>query len=418
MKFCCKLLFCLFLYGLVISCFSKRNKQYTPWGTEITDDDATDTLDVSDDVTLQDIQRNGEIIVVTQSGPNTYYEYHDRGMGKEFLLFEKYAQTLGIKVRVELCNDTSEIIRRILDCEADVALFADDSINNDKLKKVGHLSKITSLPWYCRSANKDIEESIKEWYKPSYIAEVEQQEKDMLSTKVVRHVYSPLMNKSGGVISRWDSYFKQAGATLRWDWRLIAAQCYQESCFDPKAKSWAGACGLMQIMPTTADHLDLPRSMLFDPVANITAATKYLVELNQMFNDVRDSRERMWFVLASYNGGPHHIRDAMSLAAKNGRNKYSWAEVSRFVLKLMEPQYYQDPVVKYGYMRGTETVDYVAKIRQRWQSYSGISSSAVATPFSFKKYSNKVNRGVHRPPVISNDFRTPREAKRKNRYAK
>ncbi|MBQ4025842.1 MAG: transglycosylase SLT domain-containing protein, partial [Treponema sp.] len=37
---------------------------------------------------------------------------------------------------------------------------------------------------------------------------------------------------------------KSAAKAIHWDWRLMAAQCYQESTFDPQAKSWAGACGL------------------------------------------------------------------------------------------------------------------------------------------------------------------------------
>ena len=69
--------------------------------------------------------------------------------------------------------------------------------------------------------------------------------------------------------------------------------------------------------------------------------------------------ERMSFTLAGYNGGPFHIRDAMALAKKNGKDPYRWADVSEFVLKLQQPEYYRDPVVKYGYMRGSETVDYV-----------------------------------------------------------
>jgi len=397
----------------IMACDNKPKKQYTPWGTEM-----TDSITVSDDLSLQDLQRNGEIIVLTMSGPATYYEYHGRGLGVQYLLANRFAQTIGVKVRVDLCTDTTEMVRRLASDEADIMLLSDDSTANINIADTTGIRRVPGMPWYCRASSDDLYEAIVKWYRPGLVASVKNEEKYALSAKaVVRTVYSPILNSSGGVISKWDSYFKKAGATLRWDWRLIAAQCYQESCFDPKAKSWAGASGLMQIMPTTADHLGLPRSQLFDPVANITAATKYLVELNSLFLDVRDSRERIWFVLASYNGGPHHIRDAMALAQKYGRNKYSWAEVSRFVLKLMEPEYYRDPVVKCGYMRGSETADYVVKIRQRWQSYSGIRSNGNATPFQFKG-KMKTPKGVHQPPVINNDFRTPKEAKRKNKYAK
>ena len=124
-------------------------------------------------------------------------------------------------------------------------------------------------------------------------------------------------------------------------------------------------------MPSTAASLGLPESEILNPEANIAAAARYIARLNGLFNDVRSYEERVNFVLASYNGGHNHVRDAMSLARKYGRNPYRWSDVSEFVLKLSQPAYYKDPVVKYGYMRGGETADYVARIRSRWEQYKG-----------------------------------------------
>ena len=122
----------------------------------------------------------------------------------------------------------------------------------------------------------------------------------------------------------------------------------------------------MQIMPRTADHLGLSRTEIYDPERNIAAAAKYIYELSKHFSDVSNPIERSYYVLASYNGGYFHIRDAMALARKYGRNPYSWSDVREFVLRLSTPPYYNDPVVKYGYMRGHETVDYVSRIVDRW----------------------------------------------------
>lgn len=87
-----------------------------------------------------------------------------------------------------------------------------------------------------------------------------------------------MLDKGKGIISKYDSYFKMYSGVAIMDWRLMAAQCYQESCFDPDAQSWAGACGLMQIMPSTAAHLGLPMEMIHKPEENIAAAAKYLRE--------------------------------------------------------------------------------------------------------------------------------------------
>ena len=197
----------------------------------------------------------------------------------------------------------------------------------------------------------------------------------MLTTKKVRRrIFSPMLDRKGGIISHYDGYFQQYSRDVRWDWRLMAAQCYQESTIDPQAVSFAGAKGLMQIMPGTADHLGVSRSKLYDPETNIAAAAKLIKELQQAFSDIGDNYERTNFVLASYNGGSFHIRDAMALAKRDGRNPHRWAEVAPYVLKLATPQYYNDPIVKYGYMRGSETVDYVRKIRERHAGYQGVKS--------------------------------------------
>ncbi len=181
-----------------------------------------------------------------------------------------------------------------------------------------------------------------------------------------------MLNRQNGIISHYDDLFQRYAPHIRWDWRLLAAQCYQESTFDPQAKSWAGACGLMQIMPSTADHLGLARSAIYHPEKNIAAAVRYIAELEQSFSDIPDRMERTKFVLAAYNGGGFHIRDAMALARKHGRNSQHWREVEPFVLGLQQPEYYNDPVVRSGYMRGSETVGYVRSIQERWNGYRGI----------------------------------------------
>ena len=110
----------------------------------------------------------------------------------------------------------------------------------------------------------------------------------MLTTKKVRRrIFSPMLDAKGGIISHYDQLFMTYSREIRWDWRLLAAQCYQESTFDPKARSWAGACGLMQIMPGTADHLGLSRANIYDPEQNIAAAVRYIAELERRCWHVR-----------------------------------------------------------------------------------------------------------------------------------
>lgn len=371
------------------------NRIITPWG-EVKED----SIPTTDEFTMKDMVTNGELIMLTMSGPETYYDYHGHGMGTQYLLCNRFARTLGVSVRVEVCKDTAEMVNRLAKGEADVIAFMLPlkMKGTDSLRFCGAKNDSLHVSWAVQQKNTELADTLDRWFSPQLVAEVKKEEAFLLSARSVkRRVFSPMLNRKGGVISHYDKFFMTYAPMARWDWRLMAAQCYQESTFDPKARSWAGACGLMQIMPGTADHLGLPRNKMYDPEANIAAAGKYLQELSGYFNDIRDRKERVNFVLASYNGGYHHIRDAMALAQKHGRNPQRWREVSEFVLKLRQPEYYRDPIVRHGYMRGNETVDYVEKIQLRYDQY----------------------RGVARPstmPPGSGTYRTPQKARHKHRF--
>jgi membrane-bound lytic murein transglycosylase F len=357
----------LFLLLLIFAgCEHKKQPEMTPWGSPL----ASDSVPSSTTFGLADIMNNGEMIVLTMTGPQTYYDYHGRGLGLHYMLCEQFAQHLGVSLRVEVCKDTAEMVSRLQRGEGDVIAYPlPRTVKGVRFAGL-HIDSLHTS-WAVNSESRELADSLNSWFRPAMIAATEQQEDFLLSTRsITRHVYSPFLNRSGGVISHYDQYFQQYAPLARWDWRLMAAQCYQESTFDPKARSWAGARGLMQIMPGTAQHLGLAESDLENPQMNIAAAAKYIRELSGKFADVPHP-ERIYFVLASYNGGSFHIRDAMALASKHGRNPHSWADVSEFVLKLQQPQYYNDPVVRHGYMRGSETVNYVDRIRQRWADYRG-----------------------------------------------
>lgn len=366
-------LLCLFTI-IIVGCRQEKTQIQTPWGATL----GADTADIANGFLLDDIVRNGELIVLTLNGPNTYYDYHGKGMGLQYLLCEKFAHYLGVSLRVDVCKDTLEMINKLKQGDADIIAYP---MANDKngLLAAGPTTDSLKTQWMVNKDNKALADTLNKWFKPTFIAQVKKEETFFLSTRsITRRIYSPMLNRSQGIISHYDKYFMQYAPLVRWDWRLMAAQCYQESTFDPYARSWAGARGLMQIMPNTAAEIGLPIAQINNPEQNIAAAAKYLQILNNSFKDVRDVRQRQCFVLASYNGGAYHIRDAMALTKKNGHNPYLWNEVAAYVLKLSNPQFYRDPVVKNGYMRGTETVDYVNKILSRYAQYRGVARGGTA----------------------------------------
>lgn len=170
-------------------------------------------------------------------------------------------------------------------------------------------------------------------------------------------------------ISSYDDYFKLYSTIVGWDWRLLAAVAYKESKFDPTVTSWAGACGLMQIMPKTALSLGLTEEEFYDPEKNIRAAAHYLNKMKKLFPNIEDEREKVKFVLASYNAGPGHIFDARALTLKAGKNPDSWDEVREYLRLKSNPEYYNDEVCKYGYCRGEEPINYVDAITTKYGEY-------------------------------------------------
>jgi membrane-bound lytic murein transglycosylase F len=360
---------------LLLACSQRRQEAVVmPWGDSIqAGNPVANTFD------LDEIQTNGELIGLTLSGPTTYYDYRGKHLGAQYLLALRFAERIGVSLRMEVCRDTAEMLQRLKAGEADFICYP--------LSREG-------CGWMVGRHKPELVQELDDWYEPSMLDEVRRQEDFLLSSRSVkRRIFSPMLNRQGGVISHYDGYFRHYATSIRWDWRLLAAQSYQESTFDPEARSWAGACGLMQIMPATADHLGLARSDMFHPEKNIAAAVKYLGELEQNFSDIPQRLERTKFVLAAYNGGHFHIRDAMALASKNGRNPKLWRDVEPYVLGLSQPHFYNDAVVKNGYMRGSETVEYVRKIMERWNSYRGVKFSTASglngTPQKAKKERKK-----------------------------
>ncbi|WP_092111072.1 transglycosylase SLT domain-containing protein [Prevotella sp. KH2C16] len=362
------------IFCCCIGCKEKRSEQLTPWGTPM-EQRIEESIDTSSTgMALSDIINNGELIMLTLTGPENYYDYHGHGMGTQYLLCEKFTQTIGVALRVEVCRDTTELLQRLNRGEGDIIACALPMNKKGRLLYAGVVDKEKGTSWAVERTNKELADTLNNWFKPSMVAQVKKQENWMLSTaSITRHVYSPMLDKGKGVISNYDHLFQKYAPIARWDWRLLAAQCYQESTFDPKAHSWAGACGLMQIMPSTAERLGLPHDQLYEPEPNIAAAARYISQLDAKFQDVPSRVERISFVLASYNGGYSHVRDAMALAKKHGKDQYRWPDVSEFILRLSDSKFYNDPVVKYGYMRGAETYDYVQRIQGRWNEYRGMS---------------------------------------------
>ena len=286
---------------------------------------------------------------------------------------------------MELAHDTAEVLEKLRNHEVDIVAM-DFPATKGLYRCKSH--------WLVNKETTLLAQSIDEWYSPELV-----EQKKQSATPIAKPRKQPrpvMMDAAKGQISPYDALFQRYASSIGWDWRLLAAQCYQESAFDPNAVSWAGAQGLMQIMPATAEKLGINAADVFDPETNIEASVRYIKQLNHQFSDIPGSSIRIPFVLAAYNGGTNHVRDAMALARKNGKNAKVWREVEPFILKLSEPRYYTDPVVTSGYLRGSETHGYVRAIMDRWGQYRGqarnFSKASIPAPSKNPKNPTQVRR--------------------------
>ncbi len=224
--------------------------------------------------------------------------------------------------------------------------------------------------WAVRKTSPELLQSINDWYEPHrrYYEQLRLRQQRTLKN----YFGSPQFQKVGQ-ISPFDSLFQAYALQINWDWRLLASLAYHESRFNPHVVSYAGAVGLMQLMPRTAAQFGVDSTLILEPEHNIAASVQYIKRLDGYFQKIKDPQERIKFILASYNSGPAHVFDARALAQKYGENPDVWFNsVETYLLLKNQPEYYNDSVCKFGYFRGNHTARYVRDVFRTYQEYSGI----------------------------------------------
>jgi len=228
------------------------------------------------------------------------------------------------------------------------------------------------IAWAVRKNAPQLKSSLDEWIKEIKSGQYHQiiyNKYFKVDREIVERAMSEYSSFRGNNISEFDPVLRRYADSVRWDWRLLASMVYQESRFKANARSWAGARGLMQLMPTTGSRFGARD--LYDPEQNIMAGTRYLEYLNELWmKTVPDSSERLQFVLASYNIGQGHVQDAQALAEELDLEPHVWGENVGAALALKSsPEYYNHEVVKYGYCRGQAAVSYVNTVLGRFRQY-------------------------------------------------
>ena len=299
-------------------------------------------------------------------------DYHNR-LKK---LQEELGGTINIKPIPENIT-TDELIEQVYNGEIDYTVADEQTalINNAYYSELD-ISLPISFPqkiaWVVRRNSPELLQFVNDWIDKNQNKIKEVQDKYYRKSRnYMQELKIESKPKSKKNISAFDSIIKEQASLLGWDWRFLAALIYQESRFNPSAKSWMGASGLMQLMPSTAQNLGVSIGEIHDPRKNITAGVKHLKYLDGMWKKtIPDEDERVKFVLASYNAGQGHVMDAMTLARFQNKSPVKWDKnVAEAILLLSDPAYYNGYGVKYGYCRGIEPYKYVQVIIAKYNEY-------------------------------------------------
>ena len=275
----------------------------------------------------------------------------------------------GIKVTQDSTAGVEQLVSMVANGEIDYTV-CDESVA--RLYVLRHNNLDISVPvslqqdisWAVRKGAVHLKEFIDNWLEEFVQTDhyAHLYAKYFTSDRSIQRVKSNFHSLGNGQISSYDDIIKREASLSGWDWRLIASVIFHESRFDTAASSWAGASGLMQLMPETAKAFGVED--LNDPVQNIRGGIKLLSWLDsQLKSEIADSSERIKFVLAAYNVGLGHVNDARRLAKKYGKDPGRWNNhVDYFLLNKSSSRYYSDQVVRWGYARGNEPFDFVASV--------------------------------------------------------
>jgi len=280
----------------------------------------------------------------------------------------------GIDVRIEPREGatTEMLIQDVVDgaidlTVADSHVAALESTYREDLRPLWTLEGSRDIAWVLRDDQDQLVEKLNAYINRNYRGLFYNVtfNRYFKESKTIR-IHEEYRVEAGKEISPYDDLAKEYALKYGFDWRLLVSQMYQESKFNPDAVSFAGAQGLMQVMPRTARQFGFDNP--HDPEQGVAAGSAYLEWLEERFPQRLGMAEKIYFGLAAYNAGHGHVEDARRLAQRLGKNPDLWfGHVEEAMLLLSQPRYARQ--ARFGYVRGSEPVKYVREIRNRYLGY-------------------------------------------------
>lgn len=298
----------------------------------------------------------------------------------------KELQNQGFDIQINLVSeemDTETLLFQVASGNY-VATVADDNIfyaSNKYMRglvKGPVISERDEIAWAIRKNSSDLEARLNQFLyqhfkydengvpKRSTFLNVLRKKYYEGSSQIADYFNPEFQTSQFGAISPYDSLIQTVANEYGLDWVMLTAIAAQESKFDPYSESWAGAVGIMQVLPRFSD---VPKDSLYVPEHNIREGARIINEHLDHYAYM-DSTNQWKLALATYNAGMGHVADARRLSIDQNKNPNEWNTVSESLLKLMQRRYYQH--ARYGFCRGIETVRYVNEIMNRYNTYQAI----------------------------------------------
>jgi len=261
---------------------------------------------------------------------------------------------------------TEELLAKVaqneIDCTiADSNIYALNQRYFPNIALAFAISSREQLAWVMAENSKDLEANMYSWLNSYNQSGSMAQLKDhYYSFALFFDYYNTKMfyKRIKTRLPKYKKYFKEFGKRYHIPCSILAAQSYQESHWNPKAKSYTGVRGLMMLTRVTAKHLGVKNRL--NPQESIKGGARHLNQMLKFVSKDVVGQDRMKFALAAYNVGLGHIIDAQKLAKKMGLNQNIWSDLKKALPLLSQKKYYKR--LKHGYARGSEPVKYVDSI--------------------------------------------------------
>jgi membrane-bound lytic murein transglycosylase F len=455
---------------------------------------ATLLVACSNSDSLDRIVQRGELLVVSRNGPATFYEDKGGPAGFEHALSSRFADELGVRLRMEVRHDIGDILQSVRRGQADFAAagltitplrqaefdfslpYADiqsqviyysgtsrprqiEDLYNNRLVVLAHSSHAESLrqlqPEYPDLKWEEIREAepqdlmdmvtsgaatfalldsnefvaIRSFYPKLRVGfEIPPEgqlawlftansDSDRLRLKV--DAFFAAIHADGSLEQLKEQHFGHAWGVTQVDsqtfsrrmrnrlptyeaemraiadeyqlnWHMLAAISYQESHWNPYARSPTGVRGMMMLTSNTALEMGVENRL--DPTQSLRGGARYFKKIKRLLPADIEEPDRTWFALAAYNIGRGHLEDARVITERQGGDPHLWADVKLRLPLLQKSKYYRK--TKHGYARGSEPVTYVKNIRHYYNilAWQDINKNSTPAPISVDEYLPEILR--------------------------